>query len=182
MKHRLIVGLALGAICALAQAQSQYKYVSPDGVVTYSDQPPPATAKKVELKNFAGGGGNVSSLPFELRRVAENFPVVMYTQLPCAECDQGRSLLRNRGIPYSEKTINSDEDMAELRKLSGGATIPFLMIGRQKLRGFSESAWTAALDDSGYPKSNILPRSYQNPPIQSATGASPSDSANATTQ
>ena len=44
-----------GLLLAAASASAQYKSIGPDGRVTYSDQPPPKTARVVEQKKLGGG-------------------------------------------------------------------------------------------------------------------------------
>lgn len=156
------LGLALGVLSVATLAQGVYRIVGPDGRVSYSDQPPPAAnAKPV---TGGAGGGTVSTnaqLPFELRQVATRYPVVLYTGNECAPCNSGRNLLNARGIPYSEKTISTNEDAEALRRLTGQTSLPFLTIGSQQIRGYSDSEWTQFLDAAGYPKQSALPSSYR---------------------
>ncbi|MGV3741260.1 MAG: DUF4124 domain-containing protein, partial [Burkholderiaceae bacterium] len=92
-----------------------YKWIAPDGKVTYSDVPPPATAKSVEAKSVNSSGVNTANLPFELAEAVKKHPVTLYTSEKCAPCDTGRSLLKSRGIPFSEKTVSSNADIERLR-------------------------------------------------------------------
>ncbi|RZJ25354.1 MAG: glutaredoxin family protein, partial [Haliea sp.] len=102
-----------------------------------------------------------AALPFELRRVAGQYPVTLYTGNDCAPCGSARSLLTSRGIPFSEKTVTTAEDGQALKRLSGESALPFLTIGSQQLKGFSDAEWTQFLDAAGYPKSSVLPASYR---------------------
>jgi hypothetical protein len=72
----------------------------------------------------------------------------------------GRALLVSRGVPFSEKTVTTDDDIDALKRLAGAATLPFLTIGGQQLRGFSEVEWAQFLDAAGYPRSSQLPAGY----------------------
>ena len=69
-------------------------------------------------------------------------PVTLYTSSDCAPCNSGRSLLNARGIPYSEKLINTAEDGEALKRLSGDMTLPFLTIGAQQIKGYFDAEWT----------------------------------------
>lgn len=157
--------IALLAGSAAAQAQL-YKWVGPNGKVTYSDAPPPAGAKTVENKTVSSGG-NGADLPFELAEAVRNHPVTLYTGEKCAPCDQGRSLLKARGIPFSEKTVSSNADIERLRQI-GGESLPLLIIGRNKQKGFEQGTWNVALTAVGYPESNKLPKTYRYPQAESA--------------
>lgn len=147
-----------------AQAQTVYRIVGPDGRVSFSDKPPAEMNKATVL----GAGGNASAtggpqLPFELRQVASRYPVTLYTSSNCAPCGAGRGLLSSRGIPFSERTVTSDDDTEALQRLSGSNSLPFLMIGGQQLKGYSELEWVQFLDAAGYPSSSQLPAGYRNP-------------------
>lgn len=161
--------IALFAASAAASAQ-MYKWVGPDGKVTYSDAPPPASAKTVETKPVNGAGSGHANFPFELAEAAKNHPVTLYTGEKCAPCDTGRSLLKARGIPFAEKTVSSNADIERLRQ-AGGDALPLLVIGRTTQKGFEQSAWNAALTAAGYPASSKLPKTYRYPQAEAAAPA-----------
>lgn len=154
--------LVSGTFPSPSQAQQVYRIVGPDGKVTFSDQPPPAASKaKVTAANTGGAGGiSTASLPFELRKVVGQYPVTLYTGANCAPCASARSMLTTRGIPFAEKTVTTNEDTEALQRISGDSSLPFLTIGSQQLKGFSDAAWTQFLDAAGYPKSSVLPSNY----------------------
>ena len=146
-------------------AQAQYKVVLPDGSVTYTDRPPVASNARITSMARSGSrGGPVEiGLPAELRSAAQRYPVTLYTSTDCTPCDTGRRLLQQRGVPYNERRITTEDDAAALERLVGGRTVPALTIGAQPLRGLSESDWSAYLDVAGYPRENKLPRGWQPP-------------------
>src|SRR5690606_29987618 len=86
-----------------------------------------------------------------------------YTRPGCGPCDAGRTYLSSRGIPYSERTVTSMEDIEALQRLAGTPTLPFLTIGGQQLKGYSQVEWAQFLDAAGYPKTSQLPASYRPP-------------------
>jgi glutaredoxin len=106
---------------------------------------------------------NATQLPFQLRQVVARYPVTFYTAKECAPCNSGRNLLNARGIPYTEKLINTPEDGDALKRLSGEASLPFLTIGGQQIKGYSDTEWTQFLDAAGYPKTSALPSTYRRP-------------------
>jgi len=157
----LLLLLAAGA----ALAQPVYRHVDKNGKVSFSDQPPAADAQPAAPRGSAAAGAG-PTLPYELRQVAQRYPVTIYTGDECGPCGAGRSLLVTRGIPFEERTVKSNEDVEALQRLSGQASLPLLSIGSQQLRGFSDAEWSQYLDAAGYPKSTQLPASYRNPPAQ----------------
>ena len=163
MRAPLLVGCLLTLACAGVQAQGVYRIVGPDGKVTFSDRPPAdANAQPARIASEAPSAAN-GALPYELRQIANRFPVTLYTGNDCPPCTSARNLLASRGVPFTERTVSSNEDIAALQRLSGGTGLPFGTIGGQQLAGFSEGEWTQYLDAAGYPKQSALPRNYRQP-------------------
>lgn len=158
----VLTGLAL--LLGTAAASAQYKFVGPDGRVTYSDLPAPPDVRVVEQKRLGARiVPTTPPLPFELQQVATKYPVTLYTGDKCGPCDDARAYLRGRGVPFAERTVTSDDDIAMFRQWSPDGTAPVMTIGQRKLIGFTQAAWSGLLESAGYPISGNLPRDYQNP-------------------
>jgi glutaredoxin len=163
LMRRMLPGLLLaGAAAHLPAAAQMYKWTDAHGTVHYTDTPPPAQ-KASQIRAPSGGATVQSPLPYELARAVKASPVTLYTttQSACAGCDQGRALLRARGIPYTEKTVDTDEDKEQLRKLAGALDLPLLAVGSRTVAGFQDAAWQDALTAAAYPRSAQLPSGYQ---------------------
>jgi len=160
---KFIAACALFAgFTAVSVAQPVYRIVGPDGRVTFSDKPPAESNARVTTAAGASGGAVASSsLPFELRQVAQKFPVTLYTGENCSPCQSARSMLTTRGVPFAEKTVTTVEDSQALQRLSGESSLPFATIGGQQLKGFSDAEWTQFLNAAGYPATSVLPSSYR---------------------
>jgi glutaredoxin len=185
--------LALLAAAGLPHAAwAQYKVVNADGSVTYTDRPPsianvPRNSQSAPAANRAASAPAADStiaavsnlnagiqLPTELRRVMLRYPVTLYTSPACAPCELSRQMLQQRGVPYAEKRVSSEDDALAFERLFGGRSVPALTIGIQQLRGYSANDWGAYLDAAGYPRQSLLPRGWQIPqptPLASATPA-----------
>jgi glutaredoxin len=175
-------------LLAAGAAQAQYKVVSPDGSVTYTDRPPAAANAKVTpigrnaiaaaaAAAAAAATNAESSLPLELRTAMQRHPVTLYTSEACSPCDSARRLLQQRGVPFVERRVSSEEDVGALERLTGARSVPALSIGAQPLRGFNDVDWTNFLDAAGYPKQSRLPRTWQAQPprplVERASAAAP---------
>jgi len=161
---------------APALAQGVYRIVGPDGRVTFSDQPPAADVAPRTPSVAAPSTAGNAQLPFALRQVVTRYPVTLYTSADCAPCNSGRNMLNARGIPYTEKTISTNNDAEALKRLSGDASLPFLTIGSQQIKGYSDTEWTQFLNAAGYPAQSALPAGYRRPdpsPLVSAQAAAP---------
>jgi glutaredoxin len=171
MKSSLPLSSLLLLLCAANADAQLYKWVGPDGKVTYTDTPPPASARHVETKSLGASEVNTTGLPYELSEAVKASPVTLYSTRNCAPCDDGKKLLTARGVPFAEKTVSSNEDIAEFKKVNGDAQLPVLLVGRNKERGFEPSAWNATLTSAGYPETSKLPKNYHNPAAEAAAPA-----------
>jgi glutaredoxin len=116
------------------------------------------------------------SLPYELREPSTRYPVQLVTGKDCRSCDTARQLLVQRGVPFAEKRVETAGDIAALRNITGSASLPVLMVGRQQVVGLVSQEWNSYLDAAGYPKDNRLPKGYVRPapePLGPAVPAAP---------
>jgi glutaredoxin len=160
-----LIGLAAATLFSpLAGAQQVYRIVGPDGKVTFSDKAPlDANAKQAPLVTSGSTSGGNAGLPFELRQVADKYPVTLYTSTDCGPCGSGRAYLSSRGIPFTEKTITTSEDAEALKRMAGVNSLPLLTIGSQQLKGYSDTEWGQYLGAAGYPAKASLPATWRNP-------------------
>lgn len=156
-----VLGLAL-LLCAGGASAQMYKWVDANGKTHFTDKPPPASARTSTLKSSGSATSGVQ-LPYALAQAARNYPVTLYTTSPCGGCDQGRVLLKARGIPFSEKTVSTAEDEQKLKEVTGSNNLPALMVGNAKSNGYQASAWNMMLNVALYPETKILPPAYQYP-------------------
>ena len=156
----------LVALLAALPSHAQYKVIGPDGKVTYTDRPPTTSDGKVTALGARGTSAVATdaALPLELRQPVARYPVTLYTIAgACEPCQTARTLLRQRGVPFAEKQVQSPEDSDALERISGGRDAPTLSIGTQTLRGYAPEVWASYLDAAGYPRESRLPTSYQYP-------------------
>ena len=163
LRGSLCLASCLGLLTLTAQAQV-YKWVGPNGKTVFSDTPPPSNVKTVTRKglNTSGSISNVK-LPPELELASSKNPVTLYSTSNCAACNDARSMLKQNGIPFFEKTVKSNEDIQQLKLATGDSQVPSLMINRAKFIGFESPAWRDALSKAGYPENSVLPKEYRYP-------------------
>jgi glutaredoxin len=142
-----------------------YKSVDKNGRVTYSETPPlPGSGDKL-----TGDSAASASLPYALQQVVSRYPVTLYTAADCGPCINARLMLTQRGVPFTERTVSNNEDIAAYKKLNSDNNFPLATIAAQQLKGYEEGEWTKYLDAAGYPKSSTLPRNYRNAEAVSLT-------------
>src|SRR6185503_3139537 len=83
--------------------------------------------------------------------MAENRPgVKMYATSWCPYCAKARAYFARRNIAYVEVDIEkSKEGRAEYDRL-GARGIPVILVGPQRMNGFSEARLSQLLADAGY--------------------------------
>jgi glutaredoxin len=157
-----LLWIASAALLA-GPAFAQYRVVGPDGRITYTDRPPPAAAQGGQVSGLRGSAATSSAtaaLPYELQQVVARFPVVFYTSPECSLCDTARRMLRQRGIPLTERQAQHPDDLVLVERQTGGRGLPALMVGTQAVHGYGEAQWGSLLDLAGYPRQSKLPRDY----------------------
>ncbi len=167
------VAVLLGG--AAAGAMAQYKVVSPDGSVTFTDKPPTASATRPAAGN--GSSGSSGTLPYETRQASTKYPVTLYAAKACAPCDEARQWLRTRGIPFSEYSVDNNASVVQFKQRFGTTTLPVITIGRQTVTGFSANDLQSYADAAGYPAQARLVGYAWPPAMPLATAATPTPDA-----
>lgn len=152
MKRIVLLLSCLAVMPSGVQAGELFRWLDAQGKVHYGDVPPAGAAQVTPIKSPAAAVP-VEDLPYETRRAQQNFPVILYVADNCAEaCNQARELLGKRGIPFSEKSLITQEDIDAFKALSGSDGVPTLAVGKVFLKGFLAEQWHGELDIAGYPK------------------------------
>ncbi len=145
---RILALVVCGACLSTASAATLYRWVSPNGVVTYQNTPPPRSARKLQVMHL----GHKSS-PSEVRKALSALhPVVLYAAPHCPPCRQVRAYLGRRKVPY--KTIDVAGNQAALRAMkehTGATTVPTITVGKHVLVGYIPKLLAEELTAAGYP-------------------------------
>ncbi len=141
------------ALAGSVSAQQVYRWVDASGRVQYSDQPPPAGTKGVQEKNVSGSSIQNNEPSLVTQDAQKKNPVTVYVSECGESCDAAKAFLNKRGIPHTvvdpTRTIELNK---KFKEETGGTVVPVIKIGEKRLSGWSESAWSSALDAAGYPK------------------------------
>lgn len=160
----LAFAAAAASLCAVAQS-TLYRWVDRDGKVHFTDTPPPGDATGATQKRF-GQPADEQALPFSTQAAMKKNPVMLWIAPNCEPCTQGRQLLSNRGVPFSERDVQANvETQQAFKALSGDLNVPVLDVGGNRIKGFEEGQWTAALDAAGYPKERTYGQAPTRPTI-----------------
>lgn len=140
-------------IIANVQAEGVYRWVDKSGKVQYGDRPA-EDAEKSEQKKFSGTSSkNENELSYSVRKAQSDFPVKLYVMPSCGEgCNQARTLLNKRGVPFEEFSLVTKEDFEAFTQKVGGKVTPTILIGKTLLGGFNPEQLNSELDIAGYLK------------------------------
>jgi glutaredoxin len=170
--------LLLVVLLSSESAWALYKVVGPDGRVTYTDRPPSEGTESVtELRLRVpppAAASKPASAPAERNKPTESPPtppVDLFTGAACDRCEEARTWLVKRGLPYREFRVDSDEDRLAYRDTMGGKSLPGLRTSKGSTRGFSINRWQSLIDDAGYSPSLQLPDSWRPAPATPLAGA-----------
>ncbi|HUW97360.1 MAG TPA: glutaredoxin family protein [Acidiferrobacter sp.] len=130
-----------------AQAATLYRWVNPEGVVTYQNTPPPQSARGVKVIHLSGH----SSSAHASAGAPKGQSVVLYQAPNCTPCRQASTYLSHHKIPF--KTIDVGASQAALqamKKKTGSTTIPTITVGAHVLMGYLPSMLAKELTVAGY--------------------------------
>jgi glutaredoxin len=165
MSMRTTILAAAIALLLAPSAWAVYKVVGPNGQITFTDIPPSRPGEQVQRVNTATpsqADQGASRIPADLQPVVRKYPVVIYTTPQCPACDDGVQLLRQRGVPYADKSITTPGDVTAYKRVSEGSEkLPLLTVAGVRLPvGFAPGPWNQALTAAGYPQQSHLPKDY----------------------
>ncbi len=155
----MLAGLLLGFTAITANA-ALYRWIDPQGTVHYTDTPPPPTARNVQEKKLTPNVVENTKLPYATQEAAQKYPVILFITHCGNPCQQARTLLAKRGIPYTTQNPSDPKIAKKLKRLIGKLEVPVLVVGNAvPLTGFLSSRWNAILDAAGYPRNGTARRS-----------------------
>ncbi len=154
MRHPVVFLLIVAALTvSTAQAEKLYKWVGKDGKVSYQDRPPPPDAGTVQETDLSARRSAATAATDEASDAVQNFPVVLYTVSNCGTCDEARTYLKKRGVPFSEKNVGKNSALQkEMIEKVGQLSVPTIMVGSKVMSGYVQSLLAGELDQAGYPK------------------------------
>ena len=151
---------------SLAGAE-MYQWVAEDGLVTFKDTPPPASKKRKKVKvyndsDFAPAppqqpapatrsdkrSAKTTPQPAPPKKERFTGTVEMYVTDWCGYCKQAKSYMNSKGISYVAYDIEKDSAAKQRHKELGGRGVPLIIIGSNKMSGFSPESLEYYLNNS----------------------------------
>ncbi len=141
-----LAALLAALLAASPAAYGQlYKWVDADGKVHYGDSPP----ENAQLKEITGNVSSFESVSVEpfvfdpnmITQRKTSKQVVMYSAEWCGVCKKAARYFRQKGIGFTELDIEKSDKAAREFKRLGGRGVPVILVGDQRMNGFSASAF-----------------------------------------
>jgi glutaredoxin len=151
----------LGCLISSGQTAAEiYKVVGSDGKITYTDKPPangPAgTVKQLTITSHTGSTeqGALAQQP-DWRSILQRKPeaagnvnIVMFSTDWCGYCKQARQYMRSQNIAFTDLDVEKNDSARKQYASLGGRGVPFFVIGKRTLSGFSQDSFDATLREA----------------------------------
>ena len=131
-----------------------YKWEDESGATHITDYPPPQANSPKNIKIHKDNSDTDNSATDEEQKAskddkskAQKKPdVTLYTKDNCADCDKAREYLKSKNVAFTEYNMDKDRAAAAKRKeIDDSEDVPFVIINRNQVYGFSENTYNRAL-------------------------------------
>lgn len=152
----IVVAASLMVVCSVLSSRAEMYRWEENGIVTFKDTPPPVSKKrKVRVykdNDFAvpppvpapskGSTKNTSthsppSQPVNTKTERFAGTIEMYSTEWCGYCVAAERYMKSRNYPYVKYDIEKDSAAKRRHKELGGRGVPLIIIGANKMSGFS---------------------------------------------
>lgn len=150
MPRVLLVLLAFVLLWPLGrsiQAGEVYKWTDAEGRVHFGDRPAAAPgAEEVKIRSFSEASDVVmEGQDFGAREVK------ILTTTWCGVCKQAKAYLAGRNIYFTEYDVETSAVGKQEYKRLAGKGVPIILVGKQRMNGFSAATLDEMLKNVGYP-------------------------------
>lgn len=133
-----------------------YTWEDETGATHIADYPPPKAGPAQKVEVHKDNSDNSTTSPNDEEREASSKgtkskskqkpEVILYTKNDCSDCDKAREFLKSKNISFTEYNMDTDKTTAAKRKdIDDSEDVPFAIINRNQVYGFSESVYNRAL-------------------------------------
>ena len=126
-----------------------YSWTDENGKVHFSDRPPiDRESDEIRVRvNTYESASEISQVDFVS---ASDRKVVLYTTQRCGYCKKAKQFLGRHNIAYREYDVEtSSKGKRDFKRLNGQG-VPIILVGKQRMDGFSEGRMAGMLRNAGY--------------------------------
>ena len=134
-----------------ADAQTIYRWVDSNGRVQYTDKPPAGVkASPVESRINSYSGTPTVTGAASASAGGTQPEIKMYSTDWCGYCKQARAYFAANRVRYTELDVEKvPAARAEYQRM-GARGVPVILVGEQRMNGYSEERLAAMLKAAGY--------------------------------
>jgi glutaredoxin len=144
-----ILALCALSVCIPVSAQQIHRWVDADGRVQYTDTPP-AGVKSSPVRSRISSYSGTPVVSGTASAGATRPEIKMYSTDWCGYCRKARDFFARQGIRYTELDVDkSPAARAEYQRM-GARGVPVILVGTQRMNGYSEERLAAMLKAAGY--------------------------------
>jgi glutaredoxin len=144
MNKYLFFFIALIFMFTSAAHADFYTWEDDTGAVHITDYPPP------QFKSDSSVRVHRQEKPVidKQNSVTERKPdIILFTKNDCPDCDKAKEFLKSKNLLFAEYNMDSDENAVARRKdFDNGDDVPFAVINRFQVYGFSETVYNRVLN------------------------------------
>lgn len=130
------LGVLLMLAWSAAASAEVYRWTDAQGRVHFGDRPPAGAATtEVEVHLNTYDSPSVEALE---KALYGNGQVIIYTAEWCPICKQAKAYFRKHHIRFTEYDVEKSARGRRDYKTLGAQAVPVILIGKQRLNGFSE--------------------------------------------
>jgi Glutaredoxin and related proteins len=125
-----------------------YKWEDESGATHITDYPPPQAKSPKNVQVYKDNSDNSATDEEQdaKSKTSKRPNVTLYTKNNCADCDKAREFLKSKNVTFTEYNMDQDNAAAAKRKdIDNSEDVPFAIINRNQVYGFSESVYNRAL-------------------------------------
>lgn len=144
----LPVLIVLASFPCLAEA-GIYSWKDASGKIHYGDRPPvdrQSEQLKIRVNTYTAPAGILKADIF----TAPQEKVVLYTTQRCGYCKKAKQFLKQNNINYTEYDVETSKKGRRDYKKLNGRGVPIILVGEQRMNGFSEGYMVEMLQSAGY--------------------------------
>ena len=95
-------------------------------------------------------GAQAQAVPPKAAAAAARAPVTMFATSWCPYCRKAREYFSAHNIPFTELDVEKSDEAKQRYRAIGGKGVPVILVGEQRLNGFSEQRLAQLLKAAGY--------------------------------
>jgi glutaredoxin 3 len=123
-----------------------YSWEDESGATQITNYPPPQSKSGQKVKVYKFNDDSSAVQEDQETKAPKKPNVVLYTKNNCADCDKARGFLKSKNMSFTEYNIDRDKEALTKRKeIDDSEDVPFAIINRNQVYGFSEAVYNRAL-------------------------------------